>query len=226
MNKSNVRICRIRQRGTSFWKKRAAVLFVVFFFTVLTGCQGDQALTLDAIKNWGDDGQTVLGSGESQGENGLYGQTGTEDADGVAEKAQEVIFVHVCGAVNQPGIQELPAGSRACDALERAGGFTGDADQDYVNLAAILSDGQKLYFPTKEESSEMAVMEEQADKVNLNTADEDRLCTLPGIGSSRAKAILKYRREHGKFESVEEILQVPGIKDALYEQIRDLITVT
>lgn len=176
----------------------------------LAGCQTDRALTLEsgseARAKTGEDTSSLVEGAEADGD-------------------QRVICVHVCGAVKDPGLKELPAGSRVWDALEAAGGFTEDADQDYVNLAGFPEDGQQLYFPTREEVLDQKLGREEQGKVDLNSADEAELCTLPGIGSSRAKAILKYRKEQGSFQSVDELLSVPGIKEGIYEQIRDLVTV-
>ncbi|MBO7340555.1 MAG: ComEA family DNA-binding protein, partial [Lachnospiraceae bacterium] len=90
-----------------------------------------------------------------------------------------------------------------------------------VNLAAFLEDGQQLYFPTKEER----LSEDQPSLININTADEEALKKLPGIGESRAKAILKYRKEHGAFAGTKDLLSVPGISETTWEQFKDLITV-
>lgn len=149
----------------------------------------------------------------------------------------ENIYVHVCGAVARPGVVKLALGSRAEDALLAAGGLLENAAQDYINLASRVEDGQQLYFPTREEVESLAVeqgnwvqetakSQSTADgKVNINTADEALLCTLPGIGEARAQAILSYRQEHGAFQSKEDIMQVPGIKQSAYAKISDKIIV-
>ena len=144
------------------------------------------------------------------------------------------ICVYVCGAVVYPGVVRLKEGSRAADALEAAGGFGEDAATDYVNLAARVSDGEKLYFPRMEECQNRPLQWENAESagedgdnrlININTADTEALCTLPGIGESRAADIIRYRENMGPFENCEEIMQVSGIKTSLYNKIRDLITV-
>lgn len=137
------------------------------------------------------------------------------------------ICVHVCGAVETPGVVYLPPGSRAADALEAAGGFAADAAEEAVNLAAQVSDGEKIYFPAREEYEVQAEQEKAAASglVNINTADIDKLCTLPGIGESRAADIIAYRESHGSFAACEDIMQVSGIKDSVYNKIRGRITV-
>lgn len=148
-------------------------------------------------------------------------QMGAQDSGQVSEAECAEIYVYVCGAVISPGVKAIPEGSRAVDALEAAGGFTQEADPVAVNLASKVEDGQKLYFPTKEETS--AEESQQDERINLNTADKEKLEELPGIGSAKAEAIVRYRKEHGNFEKPEELLQVPGIYQSLYDQIRDRI---
>ncbi len=140
--------------------------------------------------------------------------------------SQAVIYVHVCGAVLTPGVVEIPAGSRAQAAVDAAGGFAEAADTAYVNLAAPIGDGEQLYIPTKEEAEEIRKNQAAAASgiVNLNTADVKLLCTLPGIGESRAGDIIAYRQQKGGFTDTKEIMQVPGIKASTYEKIKDLIT--
>lgn len=143
------------------------------------------------------------------------------------EDPPEVIRVYVCGAVAVPGVVEIPAGSRAEDALRAAGGFAEEAAPAAVNLADWVLDGQMLYFPTKEEAEEQKAQdtESTSDLVNINTAGMELLCTLPGIGESRALDIISYREANGAFASCEDIMNVPGIKSAVYEKIKDKITV-
>ena len=136
------------------------------------------------------------------------------------------ICVYVCGAVETPGIVFLPEGSRAADALEAAGGFASHAAVDAVNLAAKISDGEKLYFPDCEEYRAQAEKQASASAglVNINTADAAQLCTLPGIGESRAADIIAYMEAHGGFASCEDIMNVSGIKESVYNKISDKIT--
>ena len=136
------------------------------------------------------------------------------------------ICVYVCGAVETPGIVFLPEGSRAADALEAAGGFASHAAVDAVNLAAKISDGEKLYFPDCEEYRAQAEKQASASAglVNINTADAAQLCTLPGIGESRAADIIAYREAHGGFASCEDIMNVSGIKESVYNKISVKLT--
>lgn len=142
--------------------------------------------------------------------------------------ASEVkIYVYVCGAVVNPGVVELAEGSRVEAALQAAGGFAEDAQREYVNLAAKLEDGEKLYFPTISEAEALAYESymEQAGLVNINTADVAQLMTLPGIGEARAQDIIDYREIHGAFAEKEDLKNVSGIKENMYKKLADKIVV-
>ena len=139
----------------------------------------------------------------------------------------QTVYVYVCGAVRAPGVVEVPEGSRAAEALELAGGMTTEADPFYVNLAEIVTDGQKLYFPTASEAEELEAAGKAAEVglVNINTASAEELCTLPGIGASRAADIVRYREKNGAFQTKEDIMKVSGIKQNAYDKLCDRITV-
>ena len=161
------------------------------------------------------------------------------DTEDVTDKSEAPLLVYVCGEVASPGVYELPAGARVCDAVDAAGGFTRKASRDYWNLAEALTDGQMISFPTEEEAAERRKYDtdgntsadttfadsETDGKVNINTADVNQLQQLSGIGQTRAEAIVAYRNEHGAFARVEDIMKVSGIKNALFEKMRDDITV-
>lgn len=189
----------------------------------LTGCGGaDKALPIEL----GETLETRENVEESAGEQGAESIRQGDDA-GNESGASTVLYIYVCGAVKEPGVVMLPEGSRCNDALQAAGGFAEDAAREAVNLAKVLSDGEQLYFPTVEEHEESVSAGQAADDglVNINTAGEELLCTLPGIGEAKAKAIVLYREQNGDFGAVEDIMQVPGIKESAYGQMRDLITV-
>lgn len=145
----------------------------------------------------------------------------------VVEPQTVYVYVYVCGAVRAPGVVEVPEGSRAAEALELAGGMTTEADPFYVNLAEIVTDGQKLYFPTASEAEELEAAGKAAEEglVNINTASAEELCTLPGIGASRAADIVRYREKNGAFQTKEDIMKVSGIKQNAYDKLCDRITV-
>lgn len=209
-------------------------LFLCGFFvcSLLTGCGvKDSALVIsvDEAAAASDD-STEKGVSEAAGwirageqEAGTQGTAGQD----LVEESRSFIYVYVCGAVASPGVVELPEGSRAWDALEAAGGFGEEAQKDYVNLAAKVEDGQKLFFPDREEAEALASAEDAAQKgfVNINTADVAQLMTLPGIGESRAQDIIAYREANGDFQRTEDIKKVSGIKESIYEKLCEKIVV-
>lgn len=148
------------------------------------------------------------------------------------EKQQEeknTIYVYVCGAVAHAGVYELKTDSRVYEAIEKAGGFTEDAAVSGINQAALLKDEEQIYVPFTGEAGnlnqEAGQSEAESGKVNLNTATKEELMTLAGIGESKADSIIRYREEKGKFQSIEDIKQIEGIKDGVFQKIKDLITV-
>ncbi len=151
---------------------------------------------------------------------------------------EEIIIVHVSGAVVSEGIVELSEGSRISDAIEIAGGLLENANLTQINLAFKVEDGMKIHIPTNEEivedDSNKYVIEENINsdnnskqnvKININEASIQELDTLPGIGISTAEKIIKYIEENGKFKNIEDIKNVSGIGDSKYEQIKDLISI-
>lgn len=152
------------------------------------------------------------------------------------EQAREAeIYVHVCGYVKKPGVYHLHFGARTQEAIDAAGGFSEKANQTAWNLAEVLQDGMQVYIPSKDETKE-ALNEEQSlgkdlsasqkkDTVNINTASKEELMTLPGIGESRADAVIACREEKGSFTSIEGIKDAAGIGDGIFNRIKDLITV-
>lgn len=177
-------------------------------------------------------GETFLLS-EKRTEEAQTGQT-AGDLGTLQEEThvQDSVLVYVCGAVNEPGVYELAADVRIVDAVEAAGGFAAGAASEYENLAAGISDGQKIYIPWMEDVTEDPHGEKRqsADSkttglVDINTADLAELMSLPGIGEAKAKAILSYRENGGVFSAVEDIMQVSGIKEAAFEKIKAYITV-
>ncbi len=168
----------------------------------------------------------------------------SEEYGGDTEKSAAVpsedIYVHICGAVRSPGVYALPPDSRLYEAVEAAGGFLPEACQDYCNLALTVSDGMQYQIPTEDEalSGELPETAQAAGVpaespspydsqglLDINLATAADLMTLPGIGQTRADAIITYREEHGSFANKEDIMLVTGIKDAMYEKIEDYITV-
>lgn len=160
-----------------------------------------------------------------------------EQLENQEEENKETIVVHVSGAVNKEGIVELEENSRIADAIEKSGGLKDDANMNEVNLAYKLEDGMKIYIPgnkdqeAQERGNISSVVESNVtnkkanSKVNINTAPQEELDSLPGIGPSTALKIINYRKEHGKFSKIEELKNVSGIGDSKFNQLKDLITV-
>ena len=168
------------------------------------------------------------------------------------EMQQAMIYVDVCGAVANPGVFQLAAGSRVFQAIEAAGGYLPEAALTCVNRAGVLTDGQQLYILTQEEmerqgldpaemakaldgqmngsagtgqNTGMTAQVKQDNRININTADEAQLTTLTGIGATRAQAIIAYREENGPFAAIEDIMNVQGIKEGTFAKIKDEIVV-
>ena len=142
------------------------------------------------------------------------------------ETATGKVIVHVAGAVVNPGVYTLTGDVRVIDAIEAAGGMTDEADGDALNLAAPIEDGQKITVYTTEQTAGSGTgTGSNTGLININTASQDELETLPGIGEVIAGNIIDYREDNGSFSSIEEIKNVNRIGDKLYEQIKDLITI-
>ena len=186
-----------------------------------------------------------LGAGADSQSQSSY-ESGTEDesqafasqngsGSSPQESVCEEIYVYVCGCVQSPGVYALGAGARIYEAIEAAGGMAEEADASYVNLAQVAEDQMQIYIPSLEETASGTFARDTAgtdggteggqEKVDINTASADQLDALPGIGPSKAEDIINYREEHGGFSSVEELMDIPGIKSGIFDQIKDLVTV-
>jgi competence protein ComEA len=132
--------------------------------------------------------------------------------------------VHITGAVRNPGVYTLPPGSRVHAVLEAAGGPTGAADLDALNLAAYLADGEQLRVPTLAEATTQAFTL-STGLVDLNSANQAELESLPGIGPTMAERIIAYRQEHGPFLYIEDVMAVEGIGEGIFAKIKEQITV-
>ncbi len=170
-------------------------------------------------------------------QSGRVEEDSTEETEGATPAVPSTIYVDVCGHVACPGVYTFTEGSRIYEAIEAAGGFTEDAAVTAVNRADFLRDAMQLYIPSVEEfygSGDIQAADTAAagtasasddGTIDLNTAGMDQLCTLPGIGESKASAILAYRDKYGPFSSVEELMQVNGIKEGTFAKIKDRIAV-
>ena len=178
------------------------------------------------------------------------GVENTEKTENIETNDSQSFVVYVSGYVNNPGVYELSAGSRVIDAIDAAGGYSKEAYDNYLNLASLIADGQMIYVPSEEEiesgSIERGVASgadgsgaggvtggngggnggnssDSGTLVNINQASKEELMTLPGIGESKADKIIAYREENGRFSTPEGIMEISGIKDGLYNKIKDKI---
>ena len=149
------------------------------------------------------------------------------------------IYVHICGAVKKPGVYQVDTGSRIYDLIKMSGGLKKNAAGDYINQAEQVTDGQRIYIPTfhevKSTTPEEYVQEKQntvsqteekkSGLININTAEAEELMTLPGIGQAKADSIIEYRTQNGKFKSIEDLMNITGIKEGVYNRISSYVTV-
>lgn len=157
------------------------------------------------------------------------------------ESKSTKIYVDISGAVKQPGVYQLPEGSRLFDLLKQAGGLTEDAAIQTVNQAMIIQDQQKIIILTQAQAQSIDTenininghLEEKSDeksskeagKININQADLTQLQQLSGIGEKKAQAIIDYRNENGSFKTIEDLAKVTGIGEKTVEKLRDSITI-
>ena len=182
---------------------------------------------------------------ENNNEIDIY-QNEEEITENIAQEdiaIEENITVHIIGEVKYPGVVVIKEGSRVVDAIEAAGGETDDADLNSLNLAYMLNDGEKIYVPNKQETKDenKNYIEEgggtnisqagtdqnnsKNEKININTAGEDELMKITGIGESTAKKIIEYRNQNGRFKTIEDIKKIPGIGDSKYNNMKEEIRV-
>lgn len=186
----------------------------------------------------GSDGSLQQPAGEE-----VHGSTDTSPGESpqgteYADVQETFAIVYICGEVQVPGIYKCSPENRIADVVQMAGGLGPEADDTCVNMAAKVTDAQQITILKKGElsrtvvnnsinasSSGSASSSQAGGLVNINTADEALLKTLPGIGEQKAKAIISYRMEGGSFNRIEDIMKVPGIKEGAFDKIREMITV-
>lgn len=185
---------------------------------------------------------------EDTASNGNSSDNNGDKPEETAATVNNSIYIYICGAVEKPDVYMVETDTRVVEVIELAGGLTKDAAGDYVNQAALVQDGQKVYIPTKEEvkgtvpegypgnqdtaggnTSKTGTTVKSQDngsvKVNINKASAEELMALPGIGEAKAAGIIAYRQEQGGFKSIEEIMNINGIKNSVFNKISDKITV-
>lgn len=185
--------------------KTIVILMIISALPFLAGCKAPKASeTIETTKESAEassDGELELSMSE--------------------DITETSIAVDVVGAVVHPGVYYVSEGSRVCDAIEAAGGFDDNAISANINQARLLNDGEQIIVPDK--TSEKT--EASDGLINLNRADKETLMTIPGIGEAKAEAIVAYREEHGSFQSIESLMEIPGIKEGVYNRISQYVCV-
>ncbi|MDE6941501.1 MAG: ComEA family DNA-binding protein [Lachnospiraceae bacterium] len=224
-------------------KKFVCALFIValalFELVLLCGCasaRDEVVMALNSGESAVQDPPGDAAAGEDMTEVSLSaGEISPADKDAAPQ-----VYVYVCGAVELPGVYSLRQGSRLYEAVELAGGLTADADENCLNMARQIADGEQVVILTQEEAlalreagayayppgdAAQGVSAQDPGLVNINTATVTELTTVSGIGASRAQAIVDYRERNGRFGSIDDIKKVDGIKDGLFSKIKDKITI-
>lgn len=260
----------------------AALVLAAALASLVTGCagktksQGEELVCLtDEVLQEALEEEEKRDGQEEDANRSAKDIDGTEDTGGGAtanlqkdsENAEKsgIIYVHVCGQVACPGVYPLSAGSRLYEAIEAAGGILENGAGEWLNQAAQVGDGQRIYVPSTEEVRQaqqggadvlqgtqggLSAGQQGAEgglyiaqqgitggqpsgqasssadgKVNLNTASKEQLMTLSGIGEAKAASIIAYREEHGGFQKIEELMEVQGIKEGVFNKVRNQIRV-
>lgn len=215
-------------------KKLIKTLLIFMLFTSsisLTGChkRADSVVKIEEVTEEGSD-DIKSDKKKSLKDND---KDDLKEDNSKKEEVKEFIYVHVCGAVKEPGVYKMKSPVRVYEALNKAGGMTPDGCGDMLNQAREVSDGEQIYIPTLEEKeSGLTLLDNSGDasksgdgKININTASREELMTLPGIGASKADGIISYRSSNGKFTSTEDIMNIEGIKDGVFNKIKDKISI-
>lgn len=217
-------------------KDKIIKISIILIIFILCGCLyscKDSEKTVVSLEEQTED---VKDEAESKSTSDVETDAKSSASNNIDEKketeSKKLICVYICGEVQTPGVYQVEEGARMYQVIELAGGILETGAQNYLNLAESVTDGQKVVVPTIEEASQLETVQEEpmqdgasSKYININTADEATLDTLPGIGASKAKSIIAYRESNGGFKSVEELMQIEGIKEGVYNKIKDMITV-
>lgn len=248
------KVNKTKDRKLGFLKKNVNLMVVLFLLTgvfLISGCkEKSENVLFDSESDWMEaDSMQNQEKPLQEREKDVTEEESQEDVGTTETDAtSEICYVYVCGAVARPGVYEVEKDTRICEVINYAGGLTSEAEITCINQALAVYDGLMLNIPTVEQwkngefgldengfpvqvpKSEQKLAEGNDSsvddgKVDINTATVEQLCTLPGVGTSRAESIITYREEHGAFENIEDIKKVTGIKDGLFEKIKDKIKV-
>lgn len=198
------------------------VLLWAFLLTTVSACNENKTVYLE----------TSAGEGAGETEQEQTEADGTKESS--EEETQETLcYVYICGAVAKPGVYAVPSHARVYEVISLAGGLLAEAGEQAVNQAREVVDGEMIRVPTKEELSAGEAEQSFGDEgtevqdglIDINRADAAELMTLPGIGASKADSIISYREENGGFSSIEDIMNVEGIKEGVFNRIKEHIKV-
>ncbi len=201
--------------------------------------------SLDDTKYVSSKNTDCISSSDKKSYNKMSGKDNHNDKK---SNGQSQVVVYICGAVKHPGVYKFTAGSRVNDAINAASGFKKGAARTAINQARVLEDGEQITIPTLKqvkrkqlskttdgdnfqdkttdnENTDSSERESQNTLININTASAGELTSLSGIGQSRADAIIEYRQSNGKFQSIEDIMKIPGIKQRIFNKIKNKISV-
>ena len=173
---------------------------------------------------WGNTEQKVVNSENAF----VIDQDDPSSTEVPAGETEKKIYVHIVGAVKKPGVYTFGKEPRVIEVIRAAGGFTKQAVRSSVNQAELVGDGVQLVIESKKDSKAKKVEkgdQESSGKINLNAASKEELMTLPGIGESKAMAILSYRDTNGRFQKIEDVMNITGIKNGVFDKIKDYIQV-
>ena len=224
--------------------KKILILMMLLFSFSISGCSRRGAVEFRSLSAVSE--ETAEEEMEQQEETS-FSEIPDEKEREEEEATTLSLYVDISGEVERPGVYELPDGNRIFHAILAAGGFTDRAETRCVNQAEALYDGEKIYIYSREEAEQLGGWKQLSaedgivsggssspgngsapdydGKVNLNQADKNQLMTLAGVGEAKAEAIISYREMNGAFDAIEDIMKVSGIKEKLFEQICDKITV-
>ena len=201
--------------------------------------------SLDDTKYVSSKNTDCISSSDKKSYNKMSGKDNHNDKK---SNGQSQVVAYICGAVKHPGVYKFTAGSRVNDAINAASGFKKGAARTAINQARVLEDGEQITIPTLKqvkrkqlskttdgdnfqdkttdnENTDSSERESQNTLININTASAGELTSLSGIGQSRADAIIEYRQSNGKFQSIEDIMKIPGIKQGIFNKIKNKISV-
>ncbi|MDE6625646.1 MAG: ComEA family DNA-binding protein [Lachnospiraceae bacterium] len=195
-------------------------LFLLLEMFFLTGCEQENEWR-SADQNGDEQIETQAGAVSEDSDS--IKEAGAASVQHSEEKSFSEIYVYVCGHVVSPGVYRLEADARICDALKLAGGVSDDGNPEALNQAEQMSDGQTIYVPGIGEEAAQPETAAQDGLIDINTADRESLMTLPGIGESKAEVIIRYREEHGLFQTIEELMEIPGIKEGVFNKMKEYI---